>query len=422
MEEVDQDFFNDKSVIQDPATYFAKLRSRCPVMRESHHGSIMVTGYDEVINVLSRRDDTFSSSVSVAGPIPPLPFRPEGDDIRGQLDAHREELPWAAHLVSFDSEKHAAHRALVTRLLTYGRLKQNEGYLEGLADRLIDRFIDQGHCNVVSDYAHATSTYAISDLLGIPEEDRADLLALIGAPPTMIDGDPAHKIGPDPLIFLNERFVGYIRERRENPGTDLMSELANSRFKDGSTPEISVLARLAAFLFGAGQDTTSRLIAMAVRILGDEPELQKRLRKERDRIPDFLEETLRYDGPVKIIFRLAQSSTTVGEGEVPAGSIVTLGLSAANRDPRHFPNPDEFNIDRPRVRDNVAFSRGIHACPGAPLARLEARVAIERLLDRTADIRISEAHHGPANARRYRYDPTYSFRNLSDLHIEFTPA
>ena len=250
----------------------------------------------------------------------------------------------------------------------------------------------------------------------------AELLELIGAPPSQIAGDAEHKIGPDPLIFLKERFDAYIRERLENPSTDLMSELVGSRYKDGSAPSPEMLSLLARFLFGAGQDTTSRLIAMAVLILGDDPELQTRLRNEPKRIPDFLEEVLRYDGPVKVIYRLAVKSTTVGGVDVPAGTVIAVSLTGASNDPSHFENPDDFNIDRSRVRDNMAFSRGVHACPGAPLSRLEARVAIERLLARTTDMRISDEHHGPAGARRYRYEPTYSFRSLSDLHIVFSPA
>jgi cytochrome P450 len=183
-----------------------------------------------------------------------------------------------------------------------------------------------------------------------------------------------------------------------------------------------MLSLLARFLFGAGQDTTSRLIAMAVLTLGDDAELQARLRADPSRIADFLEEVLRYDGPVKVIYRLAQKKTSIGGVEVPAGTVITLCLTAASNDPGHFGNPTQFDIDRSRVRDNLAFSRGSHACPGAPLARLEARVAIERLLARTADIRISDAHHGPKGARHYRFEPTYSFRNISDLHILFSAA
>ncbi len=417
-----RDFFADATVVQDPVSYFNQLRSQCPVLREQHHDAIMLTGYDAVLDVLSRRDGSFSSSVSVAGPIPPLPFTPQGDDISALLEAHREELPWSAHLVSFDGEKHSAHRALVTALLTHERLKRTEDYLTSLADRLIDKFLPRGECEVVADFAHATATYAICDLLGIPEADRAELLALLGPAPTSIEGDPAHKIGPDPLVFLEARFTAYIEKRRTNPVGDLMSELAASRYKDGTLPEVKMLAGLARFIFGAGQDTSARTIAAAVRLLGDDPQLQRRLRAERHRIADFVEEVLRFDAPTKCVFRLATKSTTVERVEVSAGSVITVGLLAANHDPGHFENPALFDIDRPRLRDHLTFSRGAHACPGAPLARLETRIAIDRLLDRLADIRIAEKHHGPAENRSYRYEPTYMLRSLSELHIEFTPA
>jgi len=146
------------------------------------------------------------------------------------------------------------------------------------------------------------------------------------------------------------------------------------------------------------------------------------LRNHPERIADFLEEVLRNDGPVKVVYRLAKTTTQVGGVEVPAGSIVTVSLTGANNDPRYYERPEEFNIDRPNLRNHLSFSRGAHACLGAPLARLEARVAIERFLARVPHFCISEEHHGPPTARRYRYEPTYSFRSLSELHIEFSPT
>lgn len=418
MSDSEPDFYTDPDTIADPRRYFDLMRAKCPVAKEHYHGTLMVTGYDELMEVVGRKSAAFSSAPSVVGPIPPLPFQPQGDDIRAQLEECREKLPWSAHLVCFDGQKHAEHRALLTNVLTFKRLKQNEEYLTGLADRLIDGFIDKGHCNVVPEYGHATTTYAISDLMGIPLKDRAELLAMIGAP-SQLEGDAGHMIGPDPLVFLKERFDGYIRERLEHPTSDLMSELVHARFKDGSAPDAATLSLLARFLFGAGQDTTSHLISMAIRILGDTPALQERLRGAPGHIADFLEEVLRYDGPVKMAYRLAVNRTEVGGVDVPAGTIVALSLAGASNDPRHFAQPQDFNIDRERLRDHLGFSKGTHGCLGAPLARLEGRVAIGRLLARLADIRISEAHHGPRAARRYRYHPTYTFRSLSDLHIEF---
>lgn len=422
MGRAEPNFYHDPEVIQDPKRYFDLMRSRSPVEWEAHYGTLMVTGFEEALAVLNDKDGVFSNASSIVGPIPGLPFKPQGSDIREQLEEYRAEMPWADHLVCFDGRKHAEYRALLGSVLTYKRLKQNEEYLYGLADRLIDGFIDKGACNVVPDYAHATTVYAISDLMGIPMEDRAEILELIGAPPSQIEGDAAYKIGPDPLVFSKERFDGYLRDRQENHRGDLMSELVRVRLKDGSEPDFEVLSGLARFLFAAGQDTTSRLIAMAILILADNRELQDRLRKEPERIRDFVEECLRYDAPVKVSYRLALEDTKVGEVDVPAGTIVVVALMAASNDPNKFENPEVVNIDRPFLRDHMGFSRGAHGCLGAPLGRMEARIAIERLLSRTSDIRLSQEHHGAAGKRTFRFEPTYTFRSLADLYVEFDPA
>jgi cytochrome P450 len=415
---IDANFFEDEALNQDPLPYLEHLRAQCPVLREQHFGSVMVTGFKEALEVY-RQGDTFSSCQSVTGPIPGLPFEPVGEDISGQIESHRAEVPWATHFITFDGEEHTAHRTLLTRLLTHERLKKNEQYMRGLADRLIDRFIDLGRCEIVSGYSQPLATLVIADLLGVPEEDRNELVTAIGAPPGQI-GDPEHKSAPDPLEYLDRRFMAYLAERQSSPRQDMMSELANSHFRDGSKPDLEALVRIATFLFVAGQDTSAKLIASAFRILGDCPHLQRQLRAERDRIPGFIEEVLRIESPSKVNFRIARRKTSIGGVDIPAGSLLTISLGAANRDPRHFEEPGEFKLERANVRDHVAFGRGAHACPGAPLARLETRVTLERFLDRMADIRISEKEHGPANSRRYSKVPTYILNGLTDLHIEFT--
>jgi cytochrome P450 len=112
----------------------------------------------------------------------------------------------------------------------------------------------------------------------------------------------------------------------------------------------------------------------------------------------------------------------VGGVEIPAGTTVMVLNGAANRDPRRFDDPNEFRIERTNARQQIAFGHGAHTCPGAPLARAEGRVSLERVLDRMLDIRISEAEHGPPGDRRYDYVPTYILRGLQRLHLEFTPV
>jgi cytochrome P450 len=126
--------------------------------------------------------------------------------------------------------------------------------------------------------------------------------------------------------------------------------------------------------------------------------------------------------PACSLATIALTTTSIGDVDIPAGTIVMMLPGASNRDPRKFDNPHEFHYDRSNVREHVAFGRGAHSCPGAPLARTEARIAMNRILDRMANIRISEEMHGPAEARKYEYDPTFVMRGLTALHVEFDPA
>ena len=198
--------------------------------------------------------------------------------------------------------------------------------------------------------------------------------------------------------------------------------MALAKYPDGSTPDVLSVVRSATFLFAAGQETTARLLATALKYLAEYPELQDELRTHRERIPDFIEEALRIESPVKADFRLARRATTIGGVDIPAGTPVMLLNGAANRDPRRFECPAEFKLDRPNTKAHIAFGRGIHSCPGAPLARAEGRISVERILDRMRDIRLSEEHHGPAGDRRFEYEPTWVLRGLRELHIEFTPV
>lgn len=421
MRTMEPNFFKDIEVINDPVHYFDRMRTKEGLAREHHHNTVMVTGYDAIMEILRDRHDTFSSVVSVVGPIPPLPFTPEGSDISEQIKAHKDEMPWGEHLVCFDGQKHTDYRNILMRLLTPQRVRENELYLQGLSERLLDGLVGKEVCNVVPEFAHAVTTYAISDIMGIPVDERAELLELIGAPPSQVDGDAVHKIGPDPLQFLRPRFERYLRERQERPGNDLMTELLQGELRGGAKPELKQLAQLASFLFGAGQDTTSRLIAMAVKIMAEDWALQERLRQDPSLLPTFIEEVLRYDGPVKVSYRLVRRDTTVAGIDLKAGTILTICLAGGNHDPDRFPNPHDFDLNRDNLRDHLSFGKGKHACLGAPLGRLEAKVALEKLLAKTSRIVLSEAHHGAPGARHFHFEPTYTFRSLSDLYVRLEP-
>ena len=175
-------------------------------------------------------------------------------------------------------------------------------------------------------------------------------------------------------------------------------------------------------MFAAGHGTTIDLLSLAMLMLAERPDLQEQLREDHSKISAFIEEMLRFESPIKSNFRMAQRTTRIGDVDVQAGTSVLVMNGAANRDPRRFDEPNEFRLDRPNILQHIAFGRGIHTCPGAPIARAEVRVSLERILDRMADIRLSEADHGPASDRRLQWDRTFLFRRLKELHLEFTPV
>ncbi|WP_327098993.1 cytochrome P450 [Nocardia vinacea] len=415
------DYFSDPAIAQDPYEYLDHLRSRNPVFREPHHGVVVVTGHQEAIEVFRNSDD-FSACVSVSGPFPPLPFHPEGDDISAQIEAHRPRFRISEHMVTMDPPAHTRTRALLARLLTPKRLKENEDFMWEQADRQLDEFLANGRCEFLGEYAKPFATLVIADLLGVPDGDRDQFRARLAGQttPGSIEGSMYQESsGTNPLEWLDDTFGAYITDRRANPRNDILSILASTPYPDGSEPSVIELVRPATFLFAAGQETVTKLLSAAVKVLAEQPEYQRMLREDRSLIAGFVEESLRTESPTKVDFRLTRQNATVGGVDIPAGTVVMLCIGAANRDPRKFDDPDQFQLDRRNAREHIAFGRGIHTCAGAPLARMEGQVTLNRLLDRVTDIAIDETAHGPAGNRDYRYEPTFLLRGLRELNVTF---
>jgi cytochrome P450 len=412
--------FTDATVINDPYPYFDALRSRCPVHPISQPGVLAVTGYEEAIEVY-RNNTVFSSCNAMGGPFPPFPVDPGVEDITDQVQRNREHWVFNEFMVTKDGSDHESERSLLRRLMTPTRLKENEAEMAGLADACLDTFLYRGHCELVTDYGKPFTTMVIADLLGVPEQDREHFRKIFTGQHVASVGSES-PLPENPLEYMYETFGGYIEDRRREPRTDVLTELATSTYPDGSLPDVAAVVRLATFLFGAGQDTSSRLMGSALRILAENQEVQTALRADTRRIPEFIEEVLRLESPTMSDFRFTQKRTQIAGVEVPAGTTIMLHPGASNRDPKRFPDPEKFRLNRENAREHIAFGRGVHSCPGGPLARAEGRVTVERFLARTSTLTISEEHHGPVGDRTYRYDPTYIIRGLTDLHLEFTTA
>jgi cytochrome P450 len=411
------DFFSAGSLMSDAFGYYEAIRGNGPVWQEPHYGAFMVTGYEEISEIF-RHPETFSSCNAFGGPFTGLPDEAhDPDDVGRLIDEHRHAMPFSENFITLDPPEHTAHRGLMMRLLTPKRLQENEEFMWRAADERIDDFVETGQCEFASQYAQPFSLAVIADLLGVPESDHRTLRQRI------VENGPAGKLGQrhegNFLGFLEEFFSPYIEDRRRVPRDDVLTHMAFAKFPDGSTPDVIDVVRVATILFAGGQGTSARFQIAMLKLLAEQPDLQQRVREDRTVISNIIEEMLRFKSPTKVSFRMARLSTTLGGVDIPAGSTLVLLLGAADRDACRFECPAEFHPDRANAREHVAFGRGPHSCPGGPLVRAEARITLERVLDRMSDIRISESHHGPPDARRFDFTPSYIIQGVDALHLEF---
>src|SRR5262245_18764903 len=411
MNVLERDFFTDPEIIQDPLPYYHALHERGPVVREPHKGVFMLSRIDEILEIYTD-NERFSAIVGPLGPLIDVPEPAPGESWAEVIERRRHDIPMSDQITSLDPPKHTRHRALAGRFFTPNRLKQNEEFIRTLADELIDEFVDRGEVEFSDAYARPFTLLVIADLLGVPREDHETFRGWLGGQRGNV-GDPRGRHAAD-QVFANlaPYFFGYIEQRRASPGDDVMSRLANARFSDGELPEVMDVVRLATIIFAAGQETTARLLLAGMRILCEQPTLADELRSDPAAIPNFVEECLRLEGPIKGSFRLALHDTTLAGVPIPAGSMAMAVIGAANRDPHVFENPDRFDVRRSNASRNIAFGHGEHFCIGASLARAEARISFERLLARLDDVRLLDPG-------ALSYLASFIIRGLNDLPVRF---
>ena len=418
----ERDYFTDRSVLIDPYQYFEEMRPRGPVCQLETHDCLLVSGFEECIEVLRNPTD-FSSLNSLASSAFPLPFKPEGSDISEQIEANRDNYVGGDLVVTYDDTRHTNVRSLISRMFTPSRLKANEEFMKSYSAELVGKAVSDGKCELVNEIATPYVTMVIADLLGVPAEDRSQFEAQIAMGQTVGSIDnPDAPTDMTAMHFIGSFMARYLQERSANPGSDLLSELATANYADGTTPDMAELISLATFMFAAGQDTSAKLLGNAMRYVVDIPGLQKELREDRSLIPWMLEEVLRLEGSSKATHRIARRDTKIGDRHVPAGTQVIIALAAANRDPRRWgDDANEFKLKRPGIREHIAFGRGSHTCAGAPLARAEVATIFNTFFDQTSEILISETQHGSRGARNYAFEPSFIIRGLANLHIELKP-
>ena len=365
----------DRLALHDPRTYaqgfpydyFRELRDTEPVahheMRGSERGYWVITRHDDVQRV-SRDPDTFKNAPNpFPDTLPEAPTEPEMD-----------------LLINLDAPDHVKMRKLVNRGFTPRRVAALEERLRARTDAILDSLRDRDGCDLVHDLALWLPLHVIADMVGVPEDDRAQVFAWTE---TTFGFDPDVTMD-DRQTALQEMFAyadGLCRERQERPQDDLLSVLLEAEIEGHRLTQFQI-DTFFMLLQNAGSETTRNLITTGTLRLIERPDAWETLRAEPELIPTAVEELLRHVTPVMHFNRRAVADCEVGGTKIQAGDRVLLSYTSANRDERAFDDPDEIDITR-QPNDHTAFGAGgPHFCLGASLARLESRVMFEQIISR----------------------------------------
>jgi len=387
----------------DPYPHYAELRRSSPVCQVDPGGMWAVSRHEDVIHVL-RNPALFSSAGFKAAWQPPwLGYNPLANSLLAQ-----------------DPPTHTRLRGLVSRAFGPAVIARMEPRLRALAGELAGGVVDgcngdgDGWVDFVDAFAMPLPAFAIADLLGLDPDLCAhfkrwgdDLLSVTPEP-----GSPeraAHLRGTVDEVC---RYIGEaVAARRRAPAEDLTSQLLRAEVDGQRLGDAEVIEMLVVLLFG-GFETTTHLLGNTMIFLAAHPEEMTRLRADPSLIPAFVEEMNRYDGPSQSVPRIATEDVTLAGVSIPRGAMVLPLVGSANRDERRYPDPDRFDLHR--GAPGVGFGHGIHACIGAMLARMEAKVALEALVARFRGVELAPGE--------IQYNRTLAVRGPTALPLRLLPA
>ena len=384
------DFLSDSARSLDPFPHYRRMRETFPVFCDEQSGSWHAFRYDEVQRVLSEHA-TFSSRMG-------------GDEPSetGQL--------FAASLITTDPPRHRQLRSLVNQAFTPKAVDALAPRISQLTDELLDGIASTGTADLIAGLAYPLPVIVIAELMGIPpaDRDRFKQWSDVIVSQTRAGAENADHHATN--VEMTGYFLDLIEQRRSRPGNDLISSLLSAEI-DGQKLSVAELLGFCSLLLVAGNETTTNLIGNAVLCFAEVPGTIERLRAEPSLLPHAIEEVLRYRSPVQSMYRVTAADTTLAGVQVPAGAPLVAWIGSANRDERHFERSDQFDIDRGPSR-HLAFGQGIHFCLGAPLARLEATIALKAVLSRLPGLTLT------AGSQLERMDSTIVY-GLTELPVSW---
>ncbi len=381
--------FDPLAPLADPYPIYRRLRDEAPVHHAPERGIWSVTRFDDVMDVL-KNDEVFSSramfTMLMAGGserLPPLSW----DFLRFlwkmvvQVRLNPFEFRTARNLIAEDGERHASMRAIVNRGFTPRRVGAWEGRIRELVEQCMQPLRSGRDFDLMRDLAVPVPVTIIAEMLGVPKERLgdfkrwSDLVIAVATGPAR--ERPFERKYADAFLALLRYFRHLARERRAHPRDDLISAIVAHQEGEAALTDREVV-QFVLLLLVAGNETTTNLIGNIVNALLDHPEQAAKVAADPSLVPALVEEGLRYDTPVQVVFRTAARDTEIRGVPIPKGGFVAVFLGSANRDERRFPDPDRLDLSR-RPQGFPGFGFGVHFCLGASLARLETRLALEAL-------------------------------------------
>jgi cytochrome P450 len=357
----------------NPFPVYEKMRESSPVYFDPARRNWNVFRYADVQRVLSEYE-LFSSQFSRNG--------------KTNL-----EMPFSASMISSDPPRHRKLRALVTQAFTPRAVESLAPRIQEIVDEHLQPALTVGRMDAIHDLGYPLPVIVIAEMLGIPAEDRlrfkswSDEVVQMGNRSANNAEDASGALSRPAVMEMSAYFIHMIEQRRSHPGDDLISGLLAAEV-DGEKLELIDLLGFCVLLLVAGNETTTNLIGNALLTFAQQPELWQRLRLQPEQVPQAVEEVLRLRSPVQSMFRVAKQEVDIAGQRLPAGASIIAWIGSANRDGEQFPDPERFDLDRQPNR-HLAFGHGIHYCLGAPLARLEARIALTSMLENIESIALA---------------------------------
>jgi cytochrome P450 len=395
--------------VRDPYPVFARLREESPVHWVRAWDCWLLTRAED-IETSVRDTRRFSSADRVTRVIERTP----GYETGAFAALHEN---FAVGMAQTDPPDHTRVRGLVSSAFTPRRVENLRARIAELVDGYLDPHIPTGRIELVADLAHPLPAVVIAEMAGFPLADRArfrDWTYRINAFFFQSGAaDPVAAADADAAVREARAWIhGLLEERRARPADDLLSALVAAEIEGGRLSEAELLST-AITLFLGGHDTTTQLIALGMSALVRHPDQLALLQAQPELVPAAVEEMLRYDAPFQMNLRYVTEDVELGGEVIRAGDLVRQALGAANRDPSRYEDPDSFRIERPPAR-HLSFGLGHHFCPGAPLARLQAQIAVDAIVRRLPGLRLDPEWDPDPDVRS-----DVTSRGLRSLHLAF---